>query len=252
MDAKITKTRLAQTLSYDWLKVVAAALGVIFVWVLVFTWSATRITNTQKYVIHNYFGVSLGDGFYGAYETYGKGKVFSYEVFEVENVNENQDQTLGYQLLEEIHKGCIFLFRGAFCRDISMSPKPLGLRFWFFAAFFLLRGLFFQAVFLLYCRRKLCKIKVLCFRPWRMGRFLHLPAAIRAVRLWNIAVIHTFTCLLKMENPGTQQGRGHPCHFSSPHGPFQLTDPIPAQIGRQGFQECLLIPVNIALSGYSG
>ena len=51
-------------------------------------------------MIHNYFGVSLGEGFYGAYETYGKGKVFSYEVFEVENVNENQDQTLGYQLLE--------------------------------------------------------------------------------------------------------------------------------------------------------
>jgi hypothetical protein len=100
MDAKITKTRLAQTLSYDWVKVVAAALAVIFVWVLIFTWTATRITNTQKYVIHNYFGVSLGDGYYDSYPTYGKGKVFSYEVFEVDNVNVNQDQQLGYQLLE--------------------------------------------------------------------------------------------------------------------------------------------------------
>lgn len=101
MDAKITKTRLAQTLSYDWLKVVLAALAVIFVWVFVFTVTATRITNTQKYVIHNYFGVSLGDGFYTAgYEGYGKGKVFSYEIFEVESVNENQDPSIGYQLLE--------------------------------------------------------------------------------------------------------------------------------------------------------
>ena len=100
MDAKITKTRLAQTLSYDWVKVVALALAVIFFWVLIFTWTATRITNTQKYVIHNYFGVSLGDGFYSAYEGYGKGKIFSYEVFEVENVNVNQEQSLGYQLLE--------------------------------------------------------------------------------------------------------------------------------------------------------
>ena len=37
MDAKITKTRLAQMLSYDWLKIVGCALAVIFVWVLIFT-----------------------------------------------------------------------------------------------------------------------------------------------------------------------------------------------------------------------
>ena len=101
MDAKITKTRLVQMLSYDWIKIIASALAVIFVWVLVFTWTATRITNTQKFIIHNYFGVSLGDGYYNAgYNGFGKGKVFSYEVFEVENVNLNQGADVSYQLLE--------------------------------------------------------------------------------------------------------------------------------------------------------
>lgn len=101
MDAKITKTRLVQMLSYDWIKIIASALAVIFVWLLVFTWTATRITNTQKFVIHNYFGVSLGDGYYNAgYDGYGKGKVFSYEIFETENVNLNQGADVSYQLLE--------------------------------------------------------------------------------------------------------------------------------------------------------
>ena len=101
MDAKITKTRLVQMLSYDWIKIIAAALAVIIFWVFIFTWSATRITNTQKFVIHNYFGVSLGDGYYTAgYNTFGKGKVFSYEVFETENVNLNQGSDVSYQLLE--------------------------------------------------------------------------------------------------------------------------------------------------------
>ncbi len=101
MDAKITKTRLVQMLSYDWIKIIASALAVIFVWLLVFTWTATRITNTQKFVIHNYFGVSLGDGYYNAgYSSFGKGKVFSYEVFETENVNLNQGAEVSYQLLE--------------------------------------------------------------------------------------------------------------------------------------------------------
>ena len=100
MDAKITKTRLAQMLSYDWLKVIGGALAVIFVWLLVFTWTATRITNTQKFIVMNYFGVSLGEEYYNDYEDFVKGKVFSYEIFELENVDINQDETVGYQLLE--------------------------------------------------------------------------------------------------------------------------------------------------------
>lgn len=101
MDTKITKTRLVHMLSYDWIKIIASALAVILVWLFIFTWTATRITNTQKYVIHNYYGVSLGDGFYDAgYQGFGKGKVFSYEVFEVDSINLNQDKSVGSQLLE--------------------------------------------------------------------------------------------------------------------------------------------------------
>ena len=56
MDAKITKTRLEQMLSYDWIKIVAVALAAILAWSLVFTMSATRITTTQQFVIMNYPG----------------------------------------------------------------------------------------------------------------------------------------------------------------------------------------------------
>ena len=60
MDAKITKKRLAYMLSYDWIKLVLAIVAAIVVWVLVFTTSATRITNTQRFVVCNYLGVQYG------------------------------------------------------------------------------------------------------------------------------------------------------------------------------------------------
>ena len=60
MDAKITKKRLAHMLSYDWIKLVLAIVAAIVVWVLVFTTTATRITNTQRFVVCNYLGVQYG------------------------------------------------------------------------------------------------------------------------------------------------------------------------------------------------
>ena len=56
MDAKITKLRLSRMLSYDWLKIVGTAVGVIIVWVLIFTMTATRITPAQTFTIANYLG----------------------------------------------------------------------------------------------------------------------------------------------------------------------------------------------------
>ena len=54
MDAKITKKRLGHLLSYDWIKMILAVVLAIVVWSLVFTTSATRITNTQRFVVCNY------------------------------------------------------------------------------------------------------------------------------------------------------------------------------------------------------
>ena len=84
MDAKITKKRLAQMLSYDWVKIVAFAVGAILIWSLIFQMTATRIKPSQKFQVYNYYcNESLGNDFYRAYESMGNNKNFSYEVLEM-------------------------------------------------------------------------------------------------------------------------------------------------------------------------
>lgn len=80
MDAKITKKRLGHLLSYDWIKMIAVVLAAIFVWSLIFTVSATRITSTQRFVVYNYMGTRFGQDakIYGGY---------SHEILEAEIVD---------------------------------------------------------------------------------------------------------------------------------------------------------------------
>lgn len=56
MDAKITKKRLNILLSYDWIKIILVAVAMIVLWSLVFTMTATRVTNAQNFTIFNYTG----------------------------------------------------------------------------------------------------------------------------------------------------------------------------------------------------
>ena len=49
MDVKITGKRLKNTLSYDWIKIIACAVAAIFVWTLAFTTCATRATDGQQF-----------------------------------------------------------------------------------------------------------------------------------------------------------------------------------------------------------
>ncbi|MBR2442294.1 MAG: hypothetical protein IKB20_04460 [Clostridia bacterium] len=89
MDAKITKRRLAQMLSYDWLKIVAIIVAVIFAWALVFTTTATRITPAQQFTVMNYYtNTSLNrGGFYSSYQKAFTNGVFSHEVLETNTVD---------------------------------------------------------------------------------------------------------------------------------------------------------------------
>lgn len=80
MDARITKKRLSYLLSYDWVKMVLAVVAAIIVWSLVFTMTATRITNTQRFVVMNYTGTKIS-----ADAKMYKGN--SYEVIEAELVD---------------------------------------------------------------------------------------------------------------------------------------------------------------------
>lgn len=84
MDAKITKKRLSRMLSYDWIKILVLAAVLIFVWVLIFMMTATRITPAQQFTVYNYmnnesFMATGFEDFLG--KAHSKG-VFSYEVLE--------------------------------------------------------------------------------------------------------------------------------------------------------------------------
>ena len=63
MDAKITKKRLNILLSYDWIKIILVAVAMIVLWSLVFTMTATRVTNAQNFTIFNYTGTSANSRF---------------------------------------------------------------------------------------------------------------------------------------------------------------------------------------------
>ncbi len=87
MDTKITKKRLGHLLSYDWLKIIGAAVAGILVWTLVFTTTATRIRPSQRFSVFNYTSnTSLNSTDYYKLETeLIKNNVFSYEVLEINN-----------------------------------------------------------------------------------------------------------------------------------------------------------------------
>ncbi len=89
MDAKITKKRLSGLLSYDWLKILGLIAGIIIIWSLIFTMTATKITPMQQFTVFNHYAnVSLDAGkFYDRYDDALKDGVFSYEVIEADYVD---------------------------------------------------------------------------------------------------------------------------------------------------------------------
>ena len=83
MDAKITKQRLSNLLSYDWLKilvVIAAAVGVL---ALLFTMTATRPTNAQTFSVYSYTDVQMGRDKGTLNDTLKEKNVFSYDILEI-------------------------------------------------------------------------------------------------------------------------------------------------------------------------
>ena len=87
MDAKITKQRLSHMLSYDWLKIILTSIGIILVWSLLFTMTATRIQPSQSFGFYAYTGTTVTDKF--SLLPNRMEDVFSYEVIErkTEDIN---------------------------------------------------------------------------------------------------------------------------------------------------------------------
>lgn len=87
MDAKITKTRIAHMLSYDWLKIVGVALALMLFWNFIFTITATLPRPSQQFTVFNHYAnQALSEDFYNDLYDNVNGTIndaFSYEVIEI-------------------------------------------------------------------------------------------------------------------------------------------------------------------------
>ncbi len=101
MDAKITKTRLKTMLSYDWLKIVGAIAAAIFVWVMAFTMTATKIIPSQHLVVCSYLGnTSLDQNLnLNLYNQLNEGKL-THETLETETLDLASSRDVAYSLLQ--------------------------------------------------------------------------------------------------------------------------------------------------------
>ena len=118
MDLKITKSRLANLLSYDWLKIIASVIAAIFFWSLIFTMTATRCTDGESFYLVVYEGVRTADA--TSNENYlaemqDKG-YFSYDVLEreVTEITSTGQYSASYMLTLRLstHEGDVFLSGG--------------------------------------------------------------------------------------------------------------------------------------------
>ncbi len=83
MDARITKKRLGHMLSYDWLKIVALAAGVVILWVLLFQMLATRATIGQTFYIYSYYDTTIRNEKVNELSNLKEKGALSYDVLEV-------------------------------------------------------------------------------------------------------------------------------------------------------------------------
>lgn len=88
MDAKITKSRLSKLLSYDWVKIIAVMIAVIFAWWIVFRVTKTDMRPSQDFTVVSYYCndelTSGADALLRKAKTNG---VFSYETSYYKNVD---------------------------------------------------------------------------------------------------------------------------------------------------------------------
>ncbi len=117
MDAKITKSRLAHMLSYDWLKIVAVATALILFWNLLFTMTATRVRPSQQFTVFNHYAnAAFSDEFHDDLAAAVNGKeTFSYEVIELTT----SDLTISQEQVHTILDGRLQTDEG----DVMFIPK---------------------------------------------------------------------------------------------------------------------------------
>ena len=82
LDARITKQRLSNLISYDWIKIVVTIVVACLVLALLFAFTAARPRRAQEFYVYAYTDVSTGSDFSSLKEELEDG-VFSYDILSV-------------------------------------------------------------------------------------------------------------------------------------------------------------------------
>ena len=111
MDARITKQRLGNLISYDWLKMLVTIVCFVLVLVLLFTMTATRPRNTQEYGVYAYTDLSTTSSFSNLGETLLERDVFSYDILAVsaEGFSGNNYASATYSARRAAGQGTVML-----------------------------------------------------------------------------------------------------------------------------------------------
>lgn len=126
MDNKITKSRLANLLAYDWVKICAVIVAVCFVWVLAYTIGAPRASVGQVFGLLTYapdFEVAKsGKALLGEAETHG---AFSYDIldFNMRDMPKDYYSTL-MMAADSVQEGDVFI-TSDFAETIKKNESPL-------------------------------------------------------------------------------------------------------------------------------
>ncbi len=97
MDNKVTKKRLSELLSYDWILMIVFSVIIILAWELIYTMGGVRLTTGQQFKYYYDQGISTTTSgeFYALLEKDGvfsyKDKTFSYDVIELDVENLSSD-----------------------------------------------------------------------------------------------------------------------------------------------------------------
>lgn len=98
MDARITKARLANLLSYDWIKIIVAIVFAVLALVVFFTTVKTRPGRIHTFTVYGYEGIYSNSGALNIEDEMMTSGVFSYDVLltEVEAFGEDEYSEQAY------------------------------------------------------------------------------------------------------------------------------------------------------------
>lgn len=110
MDARITKQRLGNLLSYDWLKILVSVVAAVVALVVFFTMVGTRPTSAQTFTVFCHEELNAGADFNTLENSLKNKEVFSYDILSVgtEKFSKNSSSNAAYSARRAVGTGNVY------------------------------------------------------------------------------------------------------------------------------------------------